>query len=55
VYPANIALPDSSNVNYVAGQSIPNVVVSGVSPDGRVKIYAYAETHVIVDVAGWFG
>jgi hypothetical protein len=55
VYPANIGLPDSSNVNYVAGQSIPNVVVSGVSPDGRVKIYAYAETHVIVDVAGWFG
>jgi hypothetical protein len=55
VFPANVLLPPSSNVNYVAGQSIPNVVVSGVSPDGRVKIYSYAETHVIVDVAGWFG
>ena len=42
-------------MNYVAGQSIPNVVVSGVSPDGRVKIFASADTHVIVDVAGWFG
>jgi len=55
VYPANVGQPPSSNVNYVAGQSIPNVVVSGVSPDGRVKIYSYAATHVIVDVAGWFG
>ncbi len=55
VFPANVGQPPSSNVNYVAGQSIPNVVVSGVSPDGRVKIYSYAETHVIVDVAGWFG
>jgi hypothetical protein len=55
VYPASVPLPPSSNVNYVANQSIPNVVVSGVSPDGRVKIYSYAETHVIVDVAGWFG
>lgn len=55
VYPADVGQPPSSNVNYVAGQAIPNVVVSGVSPDGRVKIYSYAETHVIVDVAGWFG
>ena len=55
VFPANVAQPPSSNVNYVAGQSIPNVVVSGVSPDGRVKIFSYAETQVIVDVAGWFG
>jgi hypothetical protein len=55
VYPFNVPLPPSSNVNYVAGQSIPNVVVSGVSPDGRVKIFASADTHVIVDVAGWFG
>lgn len=55
VYPADVPLPPSSNVNYVAGQAIPNVVVSSVSPDGRVKIYSYAATHVIVDVAGWFG
>jgi hypothetical protein len=34
---------------------VPNVVISGVSPDGRVKIYSLAQTHVVVDVAGWFG
>lgn len=55
VYPANVSRPLSSNVNYVAGQTVPNVVISGVSPDGRVKIYALTDTHVVVDVAGWFG
>lgn len=55
VYPANVAQPEASNVNYVAGQTVPNVVISGVSVDGRINIYAFAEAHIIVDVAGWFG
>ncbi len=55
IYPSNAAQPTASNVNYVAGQTIPNVAVSGVSPDGRVRIFAFQGTHVIVDVAGWFG
>jgi hypothetical protein len=55
VYPANVAQPEASNVNYVSGQTVPNVVISGVSFDGRINIYAYAEAHIIVDVAGWFG
>lgn len=55
IYPANVGQPLASNLNYVAGQTVPNVVVSGVSPDGRVKIFALAETHAIVDVSGWFG
>ncbi len=55
VYPANVARPEASNVNYVAGQTVPNVVISGVSVDGRINICAFAEAHIIVDVAGWFG
>ena len=55
VFPANLPRPGTSNVNFVAGQTVPNVVISGVSVDGRIKIYADAETHIIVDVAGWFG
>jgi hypothetical protein len=55
VFPANVAQPLASNVNYFPGQTVPNVVISGVSPDGRVKIYSLAQTHVVVDVAGWFG
>ena len=43
VYPANVAQPEASNVNYVAGQTVPNVVISGVSVDGRIKIFAFAD------------
>ena len=55
VYAANVARPETSNVNYVASQTVPNVVITGVSVDGRIKIWTYAEAHIIVDVAGWFG
>jgi hypothetical protein len=55
VFPADVARPDASNLNFVAGQTVPNVVISGVSTDGRIKIYTNAPTHIIVDVSGWFG
>jgi hypothetical protein len=55
VHAANVARPDTSNVNYVASQTVPNVVITGVSVDGRIKIWTFAEAHIIVDVAGWFG
>jgi hypothetical protein len=55
VHAANVPRPGTSNVNYVADQTVPNVVITGVSVDGRITIYAFAEAHIIVDVAGWFG
>jgi hypothetical protein len=55
VHAANVPRPETSNVNYVAGQTVPNVVITGLSVDGRIKIWTFAEAHVIVDVAGWFG
>jgi hypothetical protein len=55
VYPANVPQPGTSNVNYAAGQAAPNVLITGVSVDGRIKIFSSAESHIIVDVAGWFG
>lgn len=55
VYPANVNRPEASNLNYVTGQVVPNVVISGVSPAGEINIYSFATTHVIVDVAGWYG
>ena len=55
VYAANVARPETSNVNYVTDQTVPNVVISGVSVDGRIKIWTFADAHIIVDVAGWFG
>ena len=56
LYPANLgSRPNSSNLNFVAGQTVPNLVTAKLSPDGKVKIFNFAgATHVIMDVAGWY-
>src|SRR4249920_640278 len=46
-------VPTSSNINYLQDQTVPNFVVSALSPDGQVCIDTYAVTDVIVDLAGY--
>lgn len=53
VFPCTASVPLASNVNYVAGQVIPNSVMAKLSGDGRVCIYSYATAHVVVDVTGF--
>ncbi len=54
VWPANVAMPTASNLNFGPGQTVPNLVLSGSTPSGEVKIYNRAGTsHVIVDVVGY--
>ena len=56
VFPGGAARPVASNLNFVARQSVPNLVMAKVSADGKVSIYNNAgTTHVIFDVVGWFG
>lgn len=55
LFPSGSPLPPASNLNFVPGQSIPNLVVVGVGANGRVGAYnSSGHTHVIFDVAGWF-
>jgi Fibronectin type III domain/Glycosyl hydrolases family 18 len=45
----------TSDVNFVAGQTIPNLVVTPVDASGRIHVFnASGSTDVIVDVLGWF-
>jgi hypothetical protein len=53
VYPCGTR-PLASNVNYTAGQIVPNGVIAPVSANGEVCIYSLAPTDIIVDLAGWF-
>ena len=53
VYPCGSARPTASNVNYDAGQTIPNLVISGIGLDGKVCIYTLSPTHVIADLSGY--
>jgi hypothetical protein len=58
LYPADGALPLASNVNFSAGQVVPNAVTVRLGSGGeagRIKIFNSAgQTHVLVDVAGYF-
>lgn len=54
VWPCDRPRPLASNVNYVPGGTVPNLVVSRVAADGTVCVYAHAATHVVVDAVGAF-
>ncbi|WP_329565474.1 TolB family protein [Kitasatospora sp. NBC_01266] len=44
----------ASNVNWVSGQTIPNLVIVPVGADGKVDLYTNSTTNVIADVFGYF-
>ena len=54
VYPCGVQPPDASNLNYAAGQSIPNAVIAKIGSGGDICLYTSAATHLVVDVNGWF-
>ncbi len=56
VYPAGVTpMPTASNVNFVAGQAVPNRVTVGVGTDGKIEVYNHAGTvNVDVDVDGYY-
>jgi len=54
VYPSGETPPLASNLNFDAGQTIPNMVIAKVGTDGQVSIYASSATHVIVDISGYY-
>jgi hypothetical protein len=54
-WPAGLALPLAANLNYLAGQTVPNLVTVKVGAGGQVSLYnAAGSTHIVVDVAGWY-
>jgi hypothetical protein len=54
VYPCGDLVPLASNLNFVAGQTVPNLVTVKVGTGHRVCAYANVPTNVVVDLAGWF-
>jgi hypothetical protein len=53
-YPCAPEPPNASNVNFVAGQSVPNMVISAIASTGEVCFYNSAPLQWIVDVSGYF-
>ena len=57
VYPSDALRPTASDLNWVAGLTVPNLVVIKVSAaDGKIAIYnAQGCVDVVADVVGWYG
>src|SRR3954452_6384370 len=55
VWPAGAAMPTASNVNYVAGQTVANMVTVGLGGGGQIDLFNFAgATQVVIDVTGWY-
>lgn len=55
VYPTGTSRPLASNLNFVAGQTIPNLVIARIGANGKVSIFNnLGSTVVVADVQGWF-
>ena len=54
LHPAGAARPVASNLNYVDGQTVANAAIVRVGTGGGICLHASADTHLIVDVVGWF-
>ena len=55
-YPDGGSVPGTSNVNYLAGQLVPNEVVVQVGSDGYVDFanHGEGEVNILVDLSGYF-
>ena len=53
VYPCDAARPNASNLNFVAGQTIPNAVIVRPSAAGAVCLFTTAPVDMLIDVNGY--
>jgi hypothetical protein len=55
VWPAGVSQPEASDINWVGGDTTPNMVVAAVGASGSIDLYnAAGTTDAIVDVEGWY-
>jgi hypothetical protein len=52
-FPAGAAVPLASNINYVSGVVVPNLVEVGIGTNGQVSFYSSSRTDLVVDVEGY--
>ncbi len=53
-YPCDQPKPDASNLNFISGQTIPNLISVRLSAAGKACLFASAPAHLIGDVAGYY-
>jgi hypothetical protein len=53
VFPCQAALPVVSNINYVAGETVANLVQIGTA-GGTICVHSHARAHVVIDLEGTY-
>jgi len=54
VWPTGEARPNASSLNYVANQTVPNLVIAKVGSNGKISIYNFlGAAHFVVDILGY--
>jgi hypothetical protein len=54
-WPTGFAMPTTSNVNFSANQVVANQAIVPTGSWGRISVYSNnADTHLVIDVQGWF-
>ncbi|MGE0881913.1 MAG: beta strand repeat-containing protein [Blastocatellales bacterium] len=54
LWPDGQSRPPVSNLNYLAGQVVPNAFTVGLNVGGSFRTYSFAGTDFIVDITGFF-
>lgn len=54
LWPDGEARPPASNLNYVAGQVVPNAFTLRLGTNGQFRVYSPASTDFIIDITGYF-
>jgi len=54
LFPDGQPRPPVSNLNYSTGQTVPNAFTVGLGANGMFRTYAFAGTHFILDVTGYY-
>jgi hypothetical protein len=55
VYPCSDTVPDTSTLNFVAGQTVANTTIAALSGAGQLCVWTNSETDILVDLTGWLG
>ncbi len=53
-FPCGSTQPTASSLNFGAGATVPNGLISKIGTGGKVCLFVSSGTHLIADVNGWF-
>ncbi|MHB1718782.1 MAG: hypothetical protein ACYCTL_02140 [Acidimicrobiales bacterium] len=55
IYPAGVARPTVSNLNWAAGEATSNLVVVSLRATGNIEVFNHmGTTHLVIDVEDWY-